>query len=351
MSLLDEYLPSAAEIDEAFGRNGDSHPPGLPPIRDALDLLESVLDEPKELVSNILHQGTKLALGGGSKSFKTWILLDLAIAVSTGKPWLGFETQQSKVLYLNMEIKEVFFQKRIMRICKERETRLQRGQLDAWTLQGHVTSFHELIPKIAERIKSTEYGLIVLDPIYKLYGNLDENKAGDVGRLMSSMDRLCFQSGASTAFGAHFSKGNQSGKESIDRMSGSGVFARDPDSILTLTAHEEEMAFVVESTLRNLPPVNPFVVRWDFPCMNRDSELDPERLKKVAGRSKIWDSKDALNCLPESGLKTEEWMDACRDQNGITERTFYRLKKELSDSEKILLSKIDGKWKPIRSAT
>ena len=58
------------------------------------------------------------------------------------------------------------------------------------------------------------------------------------------------------------SKGNQSGKDSIDRISGSGVFARDPDSIVTMTKHEEDGAFVVEPVLRNLPPIEPFCVAW-----------------------------------------------------------------------------------------
>jgi hypothetical protein len=40
----------------------------------------------------------------------------------------------------------------------------------------------------------------------------------------------------------------------MDRMSGSGVFARDADTILTLTEHEVEGCFAVEMNLRNLPP-------------------------------------------------------------------------------------------------
>ena len=44
----------------------------------------------------------------------------------------------------------------------------------------------------------------------------------------------------------HFAKGNASAKGTIDRISGSGVFARDPDSLVVFTRHEEEGAFVVE---------------------------------------------------------------------------------------------------------
>jgi hypothetical protein len=80
-------------------------------------------------------------------------------------------------------------------------------------------------------------------------------------------------------FGAHFSKGNQAGKESIDRIGGSGVFARDPDVILTMTPHEDDDAHVIDLTLRALPPVKPFVVRWCESIFIADRNADPAALK------------------------------------------------------------------------
>src|SRR3954462_16003810 len=82
----------------------------------------------------------------------------------------------------------------------------------------------------------------------------------------------------------HFAKGNAAAKETIDRISGSGVFARDPDSLIPFTKHEEEGAFTVEMVLRNLPPVEPFVVKWEWPLFRRASQLDPARLKQAGGR-------------------------------------------------------------------
>ena len=58
------------------------------------------------------------------------------------------------------------------------------------------------------------------------------------------------------------------------------MFARDPDSILNFTRHEQPDCFTVETTLRNHPPTEPFVVRWEFPLFIVDSTLDPAKLKK-----------------------------------------------------------------------
>ena len=55
---------------------------------------------------------------------------------------------------------------------------------------------------------------------------------------------------------------NQAGKEAIDRIGGSGVFARDPD-VITMTPHEEKDAYIIDLTLRALPQIQPFVVRWN----------------------------------------------------------------------------------------
>jgi hypothetical protein len=59
----------------------------------------------------------------------------------------------------------------------------------------------------------------------------------------------------------HFAKGDSTGKSAIDRMSGTGAWARDPDSILVLTPHEEADCYTVSPVLRNLPQVDEFVVR------------------------------------------------------------------------------------------
>jgi hypothetical protein len=157
-----------------------------------------------------------------------------------------------------------------------------------------------------------------------------------MSQLMNGLEDLTKTTGAAIAFGAHFSKGNQASKESIDRISGSGVFARDPDSILTFTKHEQEGAFTVDSILRNFKPVEPFVCRWDFPLFRKDGALDPARLKQAkGGRVPQFTENDLLEVLPKKGMATADWLKKAGNERGITRATFFRLLKGLQVSKTI----------------
>jgi RecA-family ATPase len=265
---------------EAAHSNSD-----LPPILPGHAFMGQPEPEPPQLVDGILHQGAKMVLGGPSKARKSWSLIDLMLSVSTGSPWWGFPTRPGRALYLNFELPPFALQYRINRIAAAKDISDFTG-FDIWNLRGHATDFSALIPKILGRIRDTGYSLILIDPIYKGLGARNENDAGDIASLLNEVEQLAAKSGAAAVFGAHFSKGNQAGKESIDRIGGSGVFARDPDVILTMTPHEEDDAHVIDLTLRALPPVKPFVVRWCESIFITDRNADPAALKAPQGNPK-----------------------------------------------------------------
>ena len=316
----------------------------LPPIVDAATMLAEHTELPAELVVGVLHAGGKMVIGGGSKSFKTWLLSDLALAVATGTDWLGFPTTQGRVLYMNLEIQQAFFRKRLADICQAKGLILGAGLLDVWNLRGHAAEISTLITEVLKQV-GQKYALIVVDPIYKALGGRDENKAGDIAGLLNELERLAVQSGAAVVFGAHFSKGNQAGKESMDRIGGSGVFARDPDSILVLTKHEEEDAFAVETTLRNHAPIPSFVVRWNFPLMHRDDSLNPAKLKQIGGRARQHTSSDLLSLFGDNPAMTSQWERLAVEQAGMSKSTFYRLFRELKAAGKVIESPTHhGRW-------
>src|SRR5580704_2979574 len=158
--------------------------------------------------------------------------------------------------------------------------------LHTWTLRGYCCDAATLIPALIKKAKDKNYGAIFLDPTYKLMGGRNENAAGDIGELLNEFEKLAVQTGAAVICSAHYSKGNQAGKESIDRTSGSGVFGRDPDTIMTLTQHMEQDAVVAEFNLRNFPPMESFTVRWDN-LLFRRCDLDPTRLVGCVGINEV----------------------------------------------------------------
>ncbi|HPA19499.1 MAG TPA: AAA family ATPase [Verrucomicrobiae bacterium] len=312
----------------------------LPRIVDASELLAHHADEPEPpvLVAGVLHQGSKMVIGGGSKSYKTWALTDLAASVASGSPWWGLETTQARVLYINFEIQPFFYARRLGDVVTAKICPVIPGTLDVWNLRGHAASLDSLMPEIIARVRHAGYGLIIIDPIYKGLGGRDENRAGDVAELLNEVERLATQTGAAVVFGAHFSKGNQSGKQAMDRIGGSGVFARDPDSILTLTPHEEPFCYTVEATLRNFPHLEPFVLRWHFPLFQPVS-LDAGKLKR-AGRPEAVPATEVLERLSPDGMTPKAWLAAVQEVHELSRASFYRILEKLTATNQV--SKSEG---------
>lgn len=319
---------------------------GLPDIENAAKLIAEGLTKghPPEVIEGVLHQGSKGIVGGGSKTRKTWVLVDMALSVANGDKFWNWNTTKGRVCYINFEIQPSFFAARLTEVAMAKNI-TNFDNLDVWNLRGHATSFDELIPQLIEALQNENYTLVIIDPVYKGLGGRDENAAGDIGQLCNEIERLAVKTGAAVVFAAHYSKGNQAGKESMDRISGSGVFARDADSIITLTKHKEDNCLTVDVTLRNFQEQPAFVVRWKFPLMSVEESLDPEDLKQKAGRKKEHCSEEALEVLSQKGPMTiGDWRDSCEEDRGIKERSFYKLRSELEANGSIRPCSGTKKW-------
>lgn len=324
-------MPALAAIEEQIGPVIAE----LPRIMSAADFTAKAIPTPLQVIDGVLHKGSKLCFGGPSKAFKSWTLIDLCLALSTGKDWLDIPTAKGKALYLNFELQDFAIHKRLLAIADDRRCNIPEN-LHLWNLRGFGRPLSKLLPELKKQIQGEGYSLIVPDPIYKTLEGRNENDAGDIGELCGEIEAVAVETGAAVAFGAHFAKGNASNKESIDRVSGSGVWARDPDAIITASKHEQDGAFTVDMTLRNFPPHEPFVIRWEYPRMVRDTTLDPARLKQPKnGRVPEHSVVDILEHLTKPMTATA-WKEACEIESGIKERTFYRLMKELKLSAAIV---------------
>jgi hypothetical protein len=314
---------------------------GLPEIQSWDRFEAEEIPEPSPLVHGVLDVGAKMVLGGGSKSFKSWVMLMLALAVALGVDWMGFPCSKGRVLYINLEIRPFYLRKRIRSILAARSLP-QPDNLDVWNLRGHAQGIEKLRPMIEAKIK-TGYAMVILDPAYKILGERVENSNEDMAIVLNEIERLSVNTGAAVVVAAHFSKGNQSGKSHLDRVSGAGAWARDPDVFMTMTPHETEGCLTVETTLRDHKPVDAFVVEWNHPLAVRRDELDPEKLKQVQGRPALYKPEDILDALLGE-MGAAEWQRAAYKKTKISRAKFYEIRADLEESGLVQKTAMNGKY-------
>ena len=246
--------------------------------------IETNTKMPPQIITGVLYKGSKMIISGSSKAGKTLSLLHLGLAVSNGKPWMGHETTQGNVIYLDFELKPRMAAQRITSIIAANPGIYKQNPRFLYCgLRGQARSLEDLVHHI-EDLPDFKPDMVIVDPFYKLATGADENDAGAISEVVNRMEQFSERLDCSFVYAHHFSKGNKSDTDHIDRASGSGVFARDPDAILTLTPHEEEDHLVLEATVRDFASPPPKVVEFEWPNFVHKPDLEP-KLRKP-GQSK-----------------------------------------------------------------
>ena len=186
------------------------------------------------LIDGVLRQGHKMLIAGPSKAGKSFLQIEMCIAIAEGRSWLGWGCTKGRVMYVNLELDAASCLHRFRDVYDALgwEPRNLRN-IDIWNLRGKSVPMDKLAPKLIRRAAKKEYIAIVIDPIYKVITG-DENSADQMANFCNQFDKVCTELGCAVIYCHHHSKGAQGGKRSMDRASGSGVFARDPDALLDL---------------------------------------------------------------------------------------------------------------------
>ncbi len=237
-----------------------------------------VLDE--VLVDGVMRRGDKMCIAGPSKSYKSFALIQLAIATACGSKWFGWKVKQGRVLYINCELRGESFRKRVWEVAGKMsgaDPGAIAENMDVWNMRGRTQPLETGKDHIIEQAGTRGYDIVILDPIYKLFAG-DENSAEEVSAFMLAMDELAMRLRASIVYCHHHSKGAKGGISAQDRFSGSGVFARDCDELvdispLDLKDHSitewdfdpRATAWRVETVIRDFEGKPPLDVVFEYP--------------------------------------------------------------------------------------
>lgn len=267
IASVNDDLPEPEELDALWDNMPDLAPP---------------------LIEGILREGHKMLIAGPSKAGKSFALIQLCISIAEGKPWFGFDCTQGKVLYVNLELDRASCLHRFKDVYEALEqSPTNIGNISIWNLRGKSLPMDQLAPKLIRRAQKRNYKAIIIDPIYKVITG-DENSADQMANFCNQFDKVCTELKCAVIYCHHHSKGSQAGKRSMDRASGSGVFARDPDALLDLLELELEnmnedklqdapidtnqcTAWRMEGTLREYPKFKPVDLWFEYPIHKVDT--------------------------------------------------------------------------------
>lgn len=265
---------------------------GLPKLLDVKSLRQAVMygDGLPDLIGGLLSVRSKMMVAGPSKARKSWTLLDLALSIASGASWMGLPCTQGKVIFIDGELHREQILTRLMTVSESRglPEEVWADNLKIWPMRGEMREVTELMRALMDTLLKERPLAIILDPIYKLLGDRDENAAGEINGLLNELEQVARTVGCCILYSHHFAKGDAGEKSPIDRASGSGVWARDPDAMVFFTPPPRPKKgeapashdFDVNLVARGHPPTEPFAVKWNVGHFQRQGTAALYKIKR-----------------------------------------------------------------------
>ena len=213
-------------------------------VINCVDLVETRYDRIDWIVDGLLKPGLSV-LAGAPKIGKSWMVLQLCLAVAKGEPFLGMNTRRCDVLYITLEDSEKRLQERVLRLTGEVPEKLNIT-LDC--------------PGVGEKLKRTlavycgDYPstrLIVIDTFQKI--REQENKmtyAGDYAEV-SAVKRIADELNIAILLVHHTRKLSDS--DFINEIAGTNGIAGSADTLMILKKEKRsESKAILSATGRDV---------------------------------------------------------------------------------------------------
>lgn len=212
------------------------------------DFLETPFPATRDWIKeSILPKRGVMILGGASKSFKSFFSLELCRALTLGDNPFGHPEltvpEPARVLLIEDEIKERGLQARGLEIFKG----VNRDYLNEYffVLSGETDvrlDTNKGFDLLYQAVEQTQPNVLVLDPMGRLIGGIDENRNDQVGIMLAKLDKLLAKydhNEMSMIMLLHSRKPDTSKDSNFDPLSphsirGAGRWFANPDSIMMI---------------------------------------------------------------------------------------------------------------------
>lgn len=177
------------------------------------------------LIEDFWQNGSVGIVGAPSKSFKSTLTLNLACAVATGRPFDGRKVKQGPVLIVQGENSLSIEQSKIYSITGETDLPIYFVESN-WDMTK--------IMLLKDTIIKHGIKLLIIDPMYLLFGAGDINKHQDITERLTKLSLLRDQTGCSIMLVHHSRKLERGAKIQTADMYGSAFIEGWYESMLLL---------------------------------------------------------------------------------------------------------------------
>ena len=341
---LDEagkLIELAKEIDEQSGSIAKSKR-SSPKIELGMENMprsfeEAVKARPLVVVDGILYQGGKLLIGAAAKVGKSHFTMGLFRALALGGEFLKWRSAcKLNVLYIDFELIEFELRERMASVFEYDEIPANVARLSLRKFSD--VRDPQALGRVLEAVDVSKYDVVVFDCLYKFNDAEEENSNSAMKNVCSWLDGVAGKYDFAAIVIHHFGKGTQGGKSIADRFRGGSSLAGDFDAMLSITPHDEENHFIIESEVRSFKKTEPFVTRWDYPHFVVADDKDATAHAKPGAKRKASDSQ-LLEVLPigeQNALLPRDIKHGYSDDS-----TFKRYAKD-NDEIKVIKLKTDS---------
>ena len=153
------------------------------------EVLLTELVEPEWVVHSVLPRGNMVILAGEPGAGKSYLMYYLAYAIATNKPFLGYPTTPTKVLYFDEENGDPDFLKYNQWAWRAHGAP-EPSTLDSTLRLEHFSLLHGWIGPMRLIMKVFKPGLVIVDTATPAFHLADENDNAEANRVISELRKI-----------------------------------------------------------------------------------------------------------------------------------------------------------------
>ena len=223
-------------------------------IHDVSEYITWNIPRPEFYIQDILPKQGVMLLYGNPKVKKSWLVQHMAYCISLGEEWLGFRTEQARVLIAKFEISPIAYAWRLRDMA--RRFTLQPQMLYETSPMLMYLDDQENFNRFRAAIREIQPKVIVLDCLAACYGG-DENDGGQMAGFIEKISELKGELEASVVLVHHTNK-NILSTSSVDRARGHSRLAGWVDTLCYMAEQPSgvQLQFKARQATRELHNVN-----------------------------------------------------------------------------------------------